>query len=359
LKTTTTFCLLFLLFFGKINSQIINADLWKLRNKWGYLDFERANTARFSMYMLRSQKRTILYMNLARQNGPKFTELVIKPYIAKYPEKEDFYIQLRKKDIPMLYPSFRLWLTAAPHAFVSGLIGSYGHQAIDLRMASFLNLDLIGENCSYGYFKGLDVTLQLLKSSGHRRNILNKKFSRTAVCKMPHIKDGWNSVSTFSGPKFSDIIFRDHCEIKHLQFNLGVLTDFQNIGFDFLIGQRKNHNVSSARWAIGSEFILLDKNILYAPKLQWASAFYYFSLGCNFVNYIYENKWGPVLRPEISFRLPFTVSKKGFQNIDLDSSKSSIGISYAYNLALNKNKIPIKNHVISITYSKNFLFKEK
>ena len=69
-------CLLFfILLFAchQASAQLINADLFKLRHQWGYFDFARANTARFSMYMLRAQKRTMHYMNLARQNGEKFT----------------------------------------------------------------------------------------------------------------------------------------------------------------------------------------------------------------------------------------------------------------------------------------------
>ena len=69
--------LIFILLFvsHQAAAQLINADLFRLRHQWGYFDFERANTARFSMYMLRAQKRTMLYMNLARQMAKNLQSL--------------------------------------------------------------------------------------------------------------------------------------------------------------------------------------------------------------------------------------------------------------------------------------------
>jgi len=392
-------CLLFFfLVFGinQASAQLINADLFKLRHQWGYFNFARANTARFSMYMLRGQKRTMLYMNLARQNGEKFTELVVDPYMDRLDKrierKEDriaelegkregfnlrvllkefrlsgmeykrahFPISLPNDDLHMLYPSVRLWLTGLPHAFYSGLIGINGHQLFDLRMNLFLHLDITGENCSYGFLKGLDVTLQLLNSSGHRRNILNEDFSRAAVAKLPHIKTRFNSVTTFSGPKFSDITLRDHCDYKHIQTNLSILTDFKRPIIDISLGQRKNKNVMSARWAAGIELYPFEESSFYAPKLHWASEFNYVSMGCNFVNYIQNNNWTPVIRPELGVNLPFTNSRRSSSFGDLERSRSSIGISYGYNYNIDsKRNMPVGKHILSIKYSHNFLFYDK
>ena len=386
--------LIFILLFAghQASAQLINADLFKLRHQWGYFDFARANTARFSMYMLRAQKRTMLYMNLARQNGEKFTELVVDPYtdrldkrierkedkiskvedngggsfrtffkkksLAKLESKSrDFPISLRNEDLHMLYPSFRLWLSAMPHAFYSGLFGMTGHQLFGLRMGMFLHTDITGENCSYGYIKGLDVTLQLLNSSGHRKNIMNEDFSRAAVSKLPHIFTGVNSVTTFSGPKFSDITLRDHSDFKHFQTNISMLTDFERPIIDVSIGQRKNKNVMSARWAAGVELYPFEEKSFYAPKLHWASEFYFVSMGCNFVNYIQNNNWTPVLRPEVSYRFPFTKKRGSLRWNDLEQSRSSIGISYGYNYNIDsKRNMPVGSHVVSLTYSHNFLF---
>ena len=69
-------------------SSFFSFDLWKLKKEWGIIDFEKANTARFSPYMLWSQKRIILYFNLARQDGEKFSRLIIDPFLEKNPEKK-------------------------------------------------------------------------------------------------------------------------------------------------------------------------------------------------------------------------------------------------------------------------------
>lgn len=351
-------------FSSGIKAQLINFDLWKLRKEWGYFDFAKANTARFSMYMTRGQKRTILYMNLARQDGVKFSELVAAPYTEKNPDKSELYISLSQTNLPMLYPSFRLWLSAVPHAVISGIIGMEGHQGFEFRLPLFLNVGETGENCDYGYFKAIDITLALLNSPGHRKNILNEDFSRTAVSKMPHISYRWNSVTTFSGPKFSDMIFRDHCNIKSLQASVSYVTDFSGSGIDFLIGQRKNKDIMSARWGIGSELHFRPTETIFTPKLHWASEFYFFSLGCNFVNYLQNNQWTPVLRPEISFRFPYSIKRNrnrtSISYLDLEESHVSLGISYGYNINLDPSRsIPGNNHIFCVTYSRNFLFKRK
>ena len=351
-------------FFNGFYTQFFSFDLWKLKKEWGVIDFEKANTARFSPYMLWSQKRTILYMNLARQDGRKFLELVAKPYFEKHPElKSHLYpaSQLsRAKDLPMLYPSFRLWWSAFPHAIVSGLVGMEGHQAIDFRMNLFLNLGMTGENCSYGYFRGLNIALQLMNSPPHCSNIIEEEFSRIAVAKMPHIKYGWNAVNTFSGPKYSDLIFRDHATAKSMQLNVSTLTDFRDFIVGLTIGQRKNNNVNSARWAIGSEFFPFKDDFLVGPKLHWASEYYYGAIGANAIVYLMGEEYYPVLRPEFSFRFPYNFKKEYIDFLDLEKSGSSVGLCYGYNILLQKNKsLPIGVHMLSITYSKNFLFRGK
>lgn len=353
-------CLSLLCCFHISTAQIFNFDLWKLRNKWGWFDFERANTARFSMYMARAQKRTMLYMNLARQDGKKFNELVTDPYLAAHPELKDLKVKLSNKSKHMLYPSFRLWLAAAPHAIISGTIGSEGHQGFSTRMYMTLNLGTSGENCSYGYFKGINVALQLLGSPPHRANILNEEFARAAVFKFPHLQYGWNSVTCFSGPKFMDLTFRKLEEIKHIQINLGYSTDLKNSILDCGIGMRFNNNVVSSRWSVGAEFIFKNGNTVIAPKLHWASEFYYIAIGANLLTTVTKGRQAIIGRPEISFRFPFSMGNRGYSFLDLSKSKSSIGISYGYNINLDKRvESPLQLHQIAITYTKNFWFREK
>jgi len=344
-------------------AQLINADLWKLRKEWGFWQFERANTARFSFYMGRVDKRAILLMNLARQDGSKFSSLVMKPYFDKHPRWDEYYTTLSRKDAPMLMPSFRLWLSALIHTIPSGLIGYEGHQAMDFRMALFGNLSSpSGENCSYGHYRAMLVVSQLLNSSGHRRNILNDEYSRVAVAHFIHIRHGWNSVTTFRGPKFFDMTFRNHNQLKHVQVNTSLATNFNRAVFDVGLGLRHFNEVSAARWSLGTEMIFNQGSFNLVPKLHAASEFYYVALGANLlVARQSSTSLNLIIRPEISFRFPYSVIRKGrskyYEYMDIKDSKSSIGISYGYNIGVLDRSIgPYQPHVLAFTYSKNFGF---
>jgi hypothetical protein len=355
---------LVLFFVSPSKAQLINYDLRELRKEWGNWEFEKANTARFSIYMRRSQKQTVLFMNLARQDGKKFTELVTKPYTQNNPQKEYLFYALNNNEMPMLYPSFRLWLGAVPHAVISGVIGSKGHQGFKTRLYATLNLNKTGENCDYGHSKGIEVTLHLITSPPHRASILNKDFSRAAVSKFPHTKYKWNSVTTFSGPKFFDMTLRGHSKIKHLQANVGYATDFKQSIIDISVGMRHNNNLNSARWAVGAEILPRIDSTLIAPKIQWANEYLFFGFGASVLSFLPVEKYGVVARPEISFRLPFTikVSKRTreYELLNIEKSRASIGITYGYNINLLKDaEMTLGKHQVTLTYSRNFLFSEK
>jgi hypothetical protein len=344
-------------------AQLINVDLWKLRNEWGFWQFERANTARFAFYMGRLQKRSILLMNLARQDGAKFTSLVIEPYIDKNPKWDQYYISLYGADAPMLLPSFRLWLSALFHSVPSGIGGYSGHQGFDLRMNIFGNYSSpTGENCSYGHFRAMNVVLQLLNSSPHRANILEEDYSRVAVSKFLHVKEGWNSVTTFSGPKYYDLVFRNHNQLKHLQANVSVATDFEKPILDISIGMRHFNEVSAARWALGTEIFMLQNKLNILPKLHWSNETKLIGIGGNLMyNKDSLGSHQVIIRPELSLRIPYSISRKrgstSFEYLNLKRSKSSIGFSLGYNLSLlKKGQNPYSPFVFSLTYTKNFLF---
>lgn len=121
------------------HAQLVNPDLWSKRRDWGFWDFERANTARLSFYMGRSQKRAILLMNLARKDGEKFTNQFIKPYIQNHHDVKSYNVHISSKNACMRRPSITLWLSALSHSIPSGVFGYAGHQAMNLRMTLFGN----------------------------------------------------------------------------------------------------------------------------------------------------------------------------------------------------------------------------
>jgi hypothetical protein len=360
------FTLLVILLFGSsVHAQLVNVDLWKLRKEWGFWQFERANTARFSFYMGRVQKRSILLMNLARQDGEKFTNLVSKPYFEKHPKWDEYYTEFESDNLPMLLPSFRLWLSAFVHAIPSGLFGYVGHQGFNARMNIFANVSSpAGENCSYGHFTAFNIVHQLISSPPHQANILNDEYSRVAVAKFIHVKESWNSVTTFGGPKFFDITFRNHNQLKHFQVNASLLTSFKYPILDLSIGMRHFNEVSAGRWSLGAEMILAKENVKYVPKVHWASEFYYTAIGANLLFTKDSNmKNNVIFRPEISFRFPYSIIRKRgrvkYEFLDLEKSNSSIGISYGYNIGLlNRTLSQYKPHMVSLTFTRNFGFFE-
>lgn len=351
-----------LAFIGSNNAQILNFDLAELRKEWGASDFRKANTARFAVYMLPSQKRTILYMNLARQDGEKFRKLVIAPYIAKHPDKADFDVSLNSKGLQPLKPSFNLWLAALPHAIISGIVASEGHQGFEPRMAMTLNLDNTGENCSYGYFKGLDVTLQLLNSPPHKANILEDGFYRAGVAKFIHFQYGWNSVTTFSGPKYRDMTLHGAFEQSNWFLGLGFQSNFKNFMLEPTIGKKFVNNVSTSRWSIGPQIYFDQSQAQIIPTLKLESSFYYLSLGLNIQGGINDDQFFGIIRPEISAYFPYSIGGGFMEYLNLDNNKASIGIGYGYNFKVYKSDFApdyILPHVIEIKWRRNFGFVDK
>lgn len=344
------------------HGQLLNFDLAQLRKEWGASEFRKANTTRFAIFMGRSQKRTILYMNLARQDGSKFRSLVIAPYIEKHPDKKSFDVALNSKGLQPLKPSFRLWLAALPHAIISGIVASEGHQGYDARMALTMNLDVTGENCSYGYFTGLDVTLQLLNSPPHKANILNPDFYRAGVAKFIHFRYGWNSVTTFSGPKYRDMLFRGAFEKSNWFIGLGLQNNFTYFILEPTFGKKYVSNVLTSRWSIGSQIYFASNKTNFQPLIKLESSFYYFSLALNLQPGISDNNFYGIIRPEVSAYFPYSIGNGFMEFLNLDNNKASLGIGYSYNLAVyNGSFIPsyISPHTIEIKWRRNFGFVDK
>ncbi|MCB9195634.1 MAG: CAP domain-containing protein [Flavobacteriales bacterium] len=347
---------------SKVEAQILNFDLAKLRKEWGAAEFRKANTTKFAFYMGRSQKRTILYMNLARQDGVKFRELVIAPYIEKHPDKKSFDVSLNSKNLQPLKPSFTLWMAALPHAIISGIVASEGHQGFDVRMAMTLNLDQTGENCSYGYFKGLDVTLQLLNSPPHKANILEPDFYRAAVSKFIHFEYGWNSVTTFSGAKYRDMLFRNAYQNANWFIGIGLQSNFHQFMTEFTFGAKYVNNVTSSRWSVGSQLYFYQNNSYLMPTVKLESSWYYINLGINLQGGLADSKFFGIVRPELSVYFPFSISRGGYEYLNFDNNKSSIGIGYGYNIPVyNSSILPgyIYPHTIELKWRRNFGFVDK
>ena len=107
-------------------------------------------------------------------------------------------------DLTPLLPEKDLTAVAQGHAQRSGEKGSTGHQDFKKRFEPLMGnpYNHVGENCSYGYAKAIDIVISLLidegiSSLGHRNNILSPDFNAIGVAIRPHKTYKTNCVMDF------------------------------------------------------------------------------------------------------------------------------------------------------------------
>ncbi len=168
------------------------------------------NSGAESEYLNEEEKKVILFINLARQNGPLFAETFLLSYIQEKNLENSSYIRSLQRDLknisgldPLL-PEKDLTAVAQDHARKSGEKGTTGHGEFEKRFKPLLGKPYVqvAENCSYGYEKAVDIVISLLidegiKSLGHRKNILSKEFNSVGVAIRPHSKYRINCVIDF------------------------------------------------------------------------------------------------------------------------------------------------------------------
>lgn len=194
---------LFLLIISDLNAQVPD-HVWQ---KWDKETIAKANTAGDAGYLTEEEKKVILFNNLARINGPLFTETFLAEWLKdKKPSRytRSLIKDLKSvKDLPLLYPYEDLTRTAREHAEKSGRRGSTGHQDFDRRAKeAFKNYSLFAENCAYGFESAFANVVELLidegvSDLGHRKNMLNPQFNAIGVSIQPHKSFRFNLVMNF------------------------------------------------------------------------------------------------------------------------------------------------------------------
>jgi uncharacterized protein YkwD len=179
----------------------------KVWNRWDSLVIAKANTAIDEDYMTSEEKLVILITNLARADGPLFSETFLNTYLEgeeKNKYTRSLYKELKSiKNFQPLYPEKDLFKAAEGHAVKSGKNGQVGHQGFDARFKPLMKkYNSVAENCAYGFDQALDNVLQLLidegvPSLGHRVNILNSEFNSIGVSIQPHKGYRFNCVMDF------------------------------------------------------------------------------------------------------------------------------------------------------------------
>jgi uncharacterized protein YkwD len=170
----------------------------------------------FGQTVYDEETKLVELLNELRVDPGHFLHSVVMPYIVRkgMDTVDNKYVasliaDLRKQ--PGTMPLTRdPYLTRKARVFAKdmGSAGAVGHTSkklggLSTRLKGYKN-KYIGENCSYGYSRAVDIIMQLLidedvPSLGHRRNILNAKYKRIGVAIEGHKKYNWNCVMDFGG----------------------------------------------------------------------------------------------------------------------------------------------------------------
>ena len=200
----TTVLLSLFLFSLQLSAQ---HEVWE---KWDQQVIDRANTAKEFSSFTDEEKKVVFFMNLARLDGPLFSETILDAYVEENFLDDNSYLKsLRRdlqkiKDLPLLIPEEDLTRIAQGHAEESGRTGHTGHKDFEKRFDPYIGkpYSSVAENCSYGFSDAVGIVIQLLvddgvKSLGHRENTLNEEFNSVGIAIREHKTYNYNCVIDF------------------------------------------------------------------------------------------------------------------------------------------------------------------
>ena len=200
--------ILFLLFLLLPVSLKAQADPWQA---WDAEVVATLNTAAGTDYLNQEEKKVILFMNMARHNGPLFSETFLDAYIQENRLQNNSYIRSLRRDLkktselPLLLPEKDLTAIAQGHAVSTGKKGTTGHSGFKKRFEPLMGRPYlhVGENCSYGYERAIDIVISLLIDEGiddlgHRKNMLAPDFNSIGVAIRAHKTYRVNCVMDFA-----------------------------------------------------------------------------------------------------------------------------------------------------------------
>ncbi len=192
---------------------VLPACLFSQSGVWDRWDAELVrslNTAHEIEYLNDEEKKVILFMNLARNNGPLFAETFLDAYVAENQTEKSSYLRSLYKDLKKvsgltpLLPEKDLTALAQNQTKKTGESGRVGHSDFKKRFEPVMGnpYNHVGENCSYGYKTAIDIVITLLidenvKDLGHRHNTLSEGFNSVGVAIRSHKKYRVNCVIDF------------------------------------------------------------------------------------------------------------------------------------------------------------------
>jgi len=185
---------------------------------WDAAVIRKLNTAGGLNYLNEEEKKVILFMNMARHDGPLFARTLLDAYVKEKQVESSSYLRSLHRDLNRaeglmpLQPEQDLTAVAQEHAIKSGQKGRVGHQDFNKRFDPLIGNPYmqVGENCSYGYETAIDIVISLLidegvKDTGHRQNILSADFNSVGVAIRPHKTYRINCVMDFGRRNRSDL----------------------------------------------------------------------------------------------------------------------------------------------------------
>ncbi len=191
------------------------ASVW---DSWDAALVGNLHTGRDIPWLTGEEQKVILFMNMARHDGPLFAETFVKAYVEENQIEHSSYLRSLSKDLEKvsglgpLFPEEDLTAVAQGHALKSGETGHVGHKDIEKRFEPLKGNPYYewGENCSYGYDEALGIVITLLidediKGVGHRKNILKESYNSVGVAIRPHKSYRVNCVIDFGQKSRSDL----------------------------------------------------------------------------------------------------------------------------------------------------------
>lgn len=169
-------------------------------------EISQASTGRECLFLTSLEKRTLVYINLARMCPKKFAQFY-KAYLSQFDlngleklrRKEHYHYSLytyllRKSASKPLMPNQKMQTLAACWAKESGRKGIIGHNRTNC------DKGYRGECCNYSYNDdALEHVMDLLidesvASLGHRKILLSNNYSMIGISYQPHKKYKYCSV---------------------------------------------------------------------------------------------------------------------------------------------------------------------
>lgn len=178
----------------------------EMRLGWSSELIEEINQITF---MSDEEKTILYYLNKLRVNPPLFAKLYLSHRVWKSQSDEECYNYLFNiTPIAPLKASIDLYKSASLHAqdmALSNMTGHISSNGLNLKeRLEDLKIDInkIGENCSYGISNPLAIVLELLvdetDSKGHRRNLLDAQFTLIGIALQKHPYWAISCVQDFS-----------------------------------------------------------------------------------------------------------------------------------------------------------------